>query len=54
MQGLSGFWRTRRAAALVLGVAGALASIRRIEEINRRFDRNMPELQVFEAALLAG
>lgn len=37
-----------------LGVAGALASIRRVEEINRRFDRNMPELQVFEAALLAG
>lgn len=45
---------TLREQARALGVSGALASLRRIQEISRRLDRNMPELQVFEAALLAG
>ena len=45
---------TIRALAKHFGISGALASLRRMQDISRRFDRNMPELQVFEAALLAG
>jgi len=45
---------TLRDRAGTLGVPGALASLRRIQEVSRRLDRNMPEMQVFEAALLAG
>jgi DNA polymerase-3 subunit delta' len=44
---------TLRSLAKQLGTADALASLRVMQEISRRFDRNMQELQVFEAALLA-
>lgn len=43
-----------RSLAAQAGVPGALSSLRRAQEIVRRFDRNLPDLQVFEAALLAG
>ena len=43
-----------RSLAKQLGVPGALAALRRLQEISRRFDRNMPDQQVFEAALMAG
>lgn len=43
-----------RALAKNAGIPGALAGLRQMQEISRRFDRNMPEQQVFEAAMMAG
>jgi hypothetical protein len=45
---------TLRSLGKQAGVPGALAGLRQMQEISRRFDRNMPEQQVFEAAMMGG
>ena len=46
--------QTLRSLAKQLGIPGALASLRAVQGLSRRVDRNVPDLLSFEAALLAG
>lgn len=45
---------TLRSLAKVSGVPGSLSGLKQMQDVARRFDRNMPEQQVFEAAMMGG